>query len=277
MTSAKSFRLLPLRGCRNIYGLEDSDLLSHSLPRSLQLWPSNLLYEHKAAQCALIGFIEKIQDNHAFYSPGHELSGVLAPSFEGEQGSFRALRPSRGVADQWIWLHHYVSVCLWSTKRNESSWCAAFPDCLDAWFEVGDHTGWDWMNGFQCRQLLHEGILWQIVILEQELAEVETSSVLNHSSKYTAMVLLEVLSFSRCRNMIRKLYSRVSVAGHVGNDQIRNPPKCSHTSVLVDAWPMNGEVQKNTQLYGGLPATDLSKLSVQDTGLLLSPQWDYCL
>lgn len=27
-------------------------------------------------------------------------SGMLAPSFEGEQALFRALRPSRGVTDQ---------------------------------------------------------------------------------------------------------------------------------------------------------------------------------
>lgn len=33
--------------------------------------------------------------------------------------------------------------------------------------EVGALIGWDWMNGFGCRWLLHEGILWQLIILGQ--------------------------------------------------------------------------------------------------------------
>lgn len=58
----------------------------------------HLLFRPKAGQDALTEFTKKTQDTHAFYSSGHEVSGVLAPSFQSEWASFRALRPCRGAA-----------------------------------------------------------------------------------------------------------------------------------------------------------------------------------
>lgn len=52
-------------------------------------------------------------------------------------------------------------------------------------------------------------------------------------------------------------------------------------SKSTQAWwphdPGNGEFKISRQLYGGLPTTELLKLSVLDTHFLLSPQSDYCL
>lgn len=44
----------------------------------------HLLFRPKAGQDALTEFTKKTQDTHAFYSSGHEVSGVLAPSFQSE-------------------------------------------------------------------------------------------------------------------------------------------------------------------------------------------------
>lgn len=134
--------------------------------------------------------------------------------------------------------------------------------------------------------------------LKNTLQSGQITNVVNHSYKYTPVIqLLEIHPFSSQHGDVSmKLYpcssepgQEVTIAGYSGSGQSKaglNVLTCLLQGLAVGSvgqyWP-GGTVTRGyggsniSQLCGGLPATELTKLSVMDTDLPLSSQWDYFL
>lgn len=97
------------------------------------------LFRPKAGQDALIEFTKRTQDTYAFWSSGHEVSGVLIPSFQDWWGSFRALKPCRDAvypctAGSWVFAEDYTA------KNGNAPLVQGASYCMCKSHAFGEHT-----------------------------------------------------------------------------------------------------------------------------------------